>query len=64
MLPPAPATRYVVIMTISIGTIDLDAYLGVGIFLIVLTAILIVMRCASSLKLSKKLLIDDCGWIL
>lgn len=51
-------------MTISIGTIDLDAYLGVGIFLIVLTAILIVMRCASSLKLSKKLLIDDCGWIL
>ena len=46
--------------TISIGTIAVSDYLGIGIMMIVLTAAFVSMRFFTSLKQSKRLLVDDC----
>ena len=48
---------------LGISTINNDAYLGIGIFLIILTAAFIAMRIVISMKQYKTFLIEDCRCI-
>lgn len=47
---------------VDISTITNSAYLGIGIFLVLLTATFIGMRLAVSIRQYKKIQVDDCTY--